>query len=254
VNEAMFDLTGRRALVTGSTRGIGRAIALGLARHGAAVAVHGTKQAAADDMADELRARGVKAVGIAADLSDAAATDRLADEAVAALGGVDVLICNASVQFRRPWDEVPLDEFEMQVNVNLRSTLRLVAKLGPAMCQRGWGRIITIGSVQQYRPHHEMVTYAATKAAQVNAVMNLAKQLGEHGVTVNNIAPGVIDTDRNAAALADETIRQRVMRQIPLRSIGEPTDCVGAAVLMCSEAGRYITGADLIVDGGMRLP
>ncbi|MCX7006240.1 MAG: SDR family oxidoreductase, partial [Kiritimatiellaeota bacterium] len=113
---------------------------------------------------------------------------------------------------------------------------------------------LTIGSVQQARPHPDMIVYAASKAAQENMVRNLAKQLGPDGITVNNLAPGVILTDRNTEVLADETYAERVRQIIPLRSFGESTDCVGAALLFCSDAGRYITGVDLLVDGGMGLP
>jgi NAD(P)-dependent dehydrogenase (short-subunit alcohol dehydrogenase family) len=119
---------------------------------------------------------------------------------------------------------------------------------------RRWGRILTIGSVQQVRPHPAMLVYSATKSALVNLVRNLAPQLAPDGITVNNLAPGAIVTGRNEQVLADETYRRQVLAKIPAGYIGEPGDCAGLAVLLCSEAGRYITGQDLFVDGGMGLP
>ena len=122
------------------------------------------------------------------------------------------------------------------------------------MVARGWGRIVTLGSVQQVRLHPEMIVYAATKAAQANMVRNLARQFAASGVTVNNLAPGVFATDRNADALADPDYRSKVLAAIPAGIIAEPVDIAGAALLLCSDAGRYLTGADIPVDGGLGLP
>jgi NAD(P)-dependent dehydrogenase (short-subunit alcohol dehydrogenase family) len=133
------------------------------------------------------------------------------------------------------------------------ATLRLIQLCEPAMTARRWGRILTIGSVQQSRPHPDMAIYAASKSAQLNLVPNLARQLAPFGVTINNLAPGVISTDRNADALADAVYAAQVRAKIPAGRFGDPGDCTGAALLLCSEAGRYITGQDLYVDGGMAL-
>lgn len=129
----------------------------------------------------------------------------------------------------------------------------MIQRLAPAMIQRKWGRIVTIGSVQESKPHPEMVVYSALKAAQTLMVRNLAKQFAPHGVTVNNIAPGVINTDRSRARLTDQSYRDKVLTGIPAGFLGESGDCSGAALLLCSEAGRYITGQNLYVDGGMSL-
>lgn len=123
----------------------------------------------------------------------------------------------------------------------------------PAMAQRRWGRILTVGSVQEARPHPQMLVYAATKSAQESLSRNLARQLGGQGITVNNLAPGVIQTDRNVSRLADSEYRQKVLDSIPARRFGEPEDCAAAAVLICSDAGRYINGANVFIDGGMQL-
>ena len=132
---------------------------------------------------------------------------------------------------------------------NCRASLQLLQRYVPAMQARGWGRILTVGSVQEVKPHPEMIAYAASKAAQRMLALALAPQLAPFGVTINNLA-GVIDTDRNAAALADPAYVQRLMGQIPAGFVGQPQDCAGLALLLCSDAGRYITGQSIYVDGG----
>ncbi len=250
-----FRLDGRAALVTGSSRGIGRAIALGLAECGAAVAVHGTKAAKAlDETLAEVRKLSPRSVAVTGELSQPDVPARLVADATAALGPLDILVANASIQIRKPWAEVTQAEAEQQMQVNVHATLRMIQAAVPAMRAKKWGRILTIGSVQQQRPHPDMVVYAASKSAQENLVRNLAKQLGPDGITINNLAPGVILTDRNTPVLADEAYAERVRSIIPLRFFGETEDCVGAALLLCSDGGRYITGVDLLVDGGMALP
>ena len=121
------------------------------------------------------------------------------------------------------------------------------------MKEQGWGRILTIGSVQQYKPHKDMLVYAASKCAQMSMVENLAKQLAPYGITINNLSPGVIRTPRNTVALEDKEYEKKVMEGIPCGYTGEPRDCVAGALLLCSEEGRYINGIDLVIDGGMRL-
>ena len=250
-----FRLDGHVALVTGSARGIGRALALGLAECGAAVAVHGVK--ASDALADTLAAvqkLSPRSVAVTGDLAQPDAAKHIVAAATQALGAPDILVINASLQIRKPWAEVTQVEAEQQMQVNFQASLQLIQVAVPAMRQRKWGRVLTIGSVQQQRPHPDMIVYAASKSAQENLVRNLAKQLGADGITVNNMAPGVILTDRNTTVLADETYAARVREGIPLRDFAAPEDCVGAALLLCSEAGRYITGVDLFVDGGLHLP
>ncbi len=246
-----FDLTGRRALVTGASRGIGRAIALGLGGCGASVAVHyARREDAAREVLAELDGRGCVVGG---DLAADDAPARIIDEAAAALGGIDILVLNASVQYIRRWDEPNREEFDRQTAVNFRSLLEMIQRAAPAMVERRWGRIVTVGSVQQYRPYPHMVPYGALKAALEQMVRNLARQLGGHGVTVNNLVPGVIATERTGTIYNDPDVKARAGAGIPLGRVGEPDDCVGAALLLCSEAGAYITGTDLIVDGGYRL-
>lgn len=250
----LFDLSGRTALVTGSSRGIGRAVALALANAGANVAIHASGMAAAlEQTVAQAAALGVRAAGVVADLSEENAARSLYGQTLETFGKLDILICNASIQIPEPWLETTAEHFAKQIRVNLQSTFELMQLAAPAMAGRGWGRIVTVGSVQEARPHPQMPVYAATKCAQTSLVHSLAGQLAGQGITVNNIAPGVINTDRNSDRLADEAYRQIVVGKIPAGRIGSPDDCVGATLLLCSEAGSYITGQNIYVDGGMSL-
>ncbi len=244
-----FDLSGRKALITGSSRGIGAALATALAARGAQVVVHGRE---ASEELDVLASK-VGGKALAADLADADACRDLARRAADLLGGVDILILNASSEMRADWKQVSVGDADLQMAVNFRSSLLLCQALAPAMAERGWGRIIGLGSIQEAKPNPALLVYAAAKAAQTNMLMNLARQLGPSGVTVNNLAPGAIETDRNAAVLADPAYRARVEAQIPAGRVGRPTDCVGACLLLASEAGAYLTGTPLHVDGGWSL-
>ena len=243
----MFDLTGKKALVTGSTQGIGEAVARCFADHGARVFIHGaTSVEKCKRVSDDI---GEAATPVVTDLGDIDCAEQL----YAQTGDVDILVLNASVQYRNPWNTITPEEFQKQIDVNLRASLMLVQKYAPAMLEKGCGRIVFVGSVQQYKPHKDMAVYAATKEAQISLMKNLASQFAGRGVTVNGLAPGVIATPRNDVALADPAYAKVVYSKIPAGYAGEPGDCAGAALLLCSEAGRYITGVDLIVDGGMHL-
>ncbi len=250
-----FGLSGRTALVTGSSRGIGRAIASIFASRGAAVAVHCRDQAEATAAAASISAPGqMPTAGFGADLAEAGAGRRLVDEVIGEFGSLDIVVLNASAQVRRPFADIPADEFAFQVDVNLRATFEILQAALPRMAAAGWGRVLTIGSVQQVRPNPNLAVYAATKSAQVNLAINLAKHYAWRGITVNNLAPGLIDTDRNSDLKADGAVYERLLQTIPAKRAGSPQDCAWPALLLCSPAGSYITGADLLVDGGLHLP
>lgn len=247
----LFNLAGKRALVTGSSQGIGRAIAMALAEAGADVVVHCASDIAkAQAVCSEIETLGRSCSMVVADLAGADAAARIAAQA----GAVDILVLNASVQIRKAWDQVTLDEYRRQIDVNLGSSIWLIQRFAPAMRQKKWGRIVTIGSVQQVRPHPEMLVYSASKSALVNLVKSLAPQFAPNGVTLNNLAPGAIATGRNEQVLSNPEYLKKVLAKIPAGFIGEAADCAGTALLLCSDAGRYITGQDIFVDGGMGLP
>jgi NAD(P)-dependent dehydrogenase (short-subunit alcohol dehydrogenase family) len=250
-----FDLTGRTALVTGASRGIGRAIAIGLAEAGADVVVHYQNAAeAAKDCARAIESAGRRAWIASADFSRAGSGAALARQALGMVPQLDILVLNAGGGIRQAFIDVTAEGFLAQAHANFLAGFELLQACLPPMAARGWGRVVTIGSVQQVRPNPALSVYAAMKSAQLNLVVNLAKQYARHGVTVNNVAPGMIATDATAPQLAQEATRAAILDEIPARSIGEPVDCVGPVVMLCSEAGRYVTGVDLFVDGGMHLP
>jgi NAD(P)-dependent dehydrogenase (short-subunit alcohol dehydrogenase family) len=181
---------------------------------------------------------------------DFAADDagRLLASAVSAWAAVDILVLNASIELPEAYQDISRAHFDRQIAVNLRTPLELLQSLVPPMAERGWGRVLTIGSVQQMRPHPKMMVYAGTKAAQWNWMRNLARQFGGKGVTVNNLAPGVILTARNRDQMAVEGAA--LVERIPAGRLGHPNDLCGAAALLCSDAGAYINGVNLYVDGG----
>lgn len=252
--EGIFKLNGRVALVTGSSRGIGLEIAMWLARAGANVVFHGSCPSARLDAAViRAQALGVKAVGIPSDIGDSEANGTLVQEALKVFGRVDILVQNASIQDYMTIEGFTPDEFSREYNCNLRSTFELVQLLLPGMKARKWGRVVTIGSVNQMRPSPRLAIYSTTKAAMVNLVMNLAREHSRDGVTFNNIAPGVIPTDRNEKALEEDVLRTKLISAIPARRFGSAEDCAALALLLCSDAGGYITGADIPVTGGMHL-
>lgn len=246
-----FRLHGRTALVTGARREIGRAIALILAGAGARVAVHhaGSEEEVADAAAvvAEIQAGGGEAAAFGQDFAVDEAGVALA-AAVNAWSPPDILVLNASIELPEDYRSITREHFDRQIAVNLRTVLELLQMLVPPMAERGWGRVVTIGSVQQERPHPAMLIYAGTKAAQLNWTLNLARQFGGQGVTVNNLAPGAISTARNREQMATEGAA--LAARIPAGRLGTPDDLVGAALLLCSDAGRYINGQNLFVDGG----
>ncbi len=244
------DLSGHRALVTGSSRGIGSAIALEMGRAGADVVVHCcSSREKAEEVSAEIRDMGRISTAEQADLSNPDEVTALADR----LGPVDILVLNASVQIKKNWLDFTLEDFEKHVNCNYLASFLLMQRLVPHMKEQKWGRIVTIGSVQEKKPHEQMLLYSSTKCAQTGLMYSLAGQLAPYGITVNNVAPGVILTDRNTEALADEDYAKQVMASIPAGFYGEKEDCAGIVRLLCSDEGRYITGESIYVDGGKKL-
>ena len=188
---------------------------------------------------------GIAEIAVA-DLCELEATARLCE----VVKKVDVLVLNASVQYKKPWQEITTEDCQKQLNCNFTSSMMLIQAAVPFMKENGWGRIITIGSVQEAKPHPDMLVYSASKAAQTNMMQSLSLQLAKCGITVNNVAPGVIYTDRNVEALSDPEYAKKVRGSIPVGFYGEPEDCAGIVSLLCSEEGRYITGQSIYVDGG----
>ncbi len=240
-------MTKRKALVTGSSRGIGRAIAIDLGKKGAEVFVHYAKNAdKAEEVKEIIEKNGGTAHILRADLTKPEASKDLIKQT----GGIDILVINASVQIKKPYEEITTEDTIMQLNCNFVSSLHLIQSAVPYMKENNWGRIVTIGSVQEVKPHPQMLVYSASKAAQTNMVKSLSLQLAEFGITVNNVAPGVIYTDRNIDALSDKTYAKTVTDSIPSKFYGKPEDCASMVSLLCSDDARYITGQSIFIDGG----
>lgn len=246
-----FSLEGKRALITGSSRGIGSSIAMELAKAGARVILHcsGETKKAEEVKAEIEKNGGIVDEIISADLIKPESAVKIAKLA----GNIDILVLNASIQYRRNWEQITINEFNEQISCNLLSSVLLIQQFVPYMRENKWGRIITIGSVQEVKPHPDMLVYSASKAAQTNMVKSLAAQLAEDGITVNNVAPGVISTDRNAEALSNPEYAKKVIDSIPVGFCGDKSECSGTVLLLSSEAGRYITGQSIYVDGGKSL-
>ena len=240
----------KKALVTGSSRGIGKAIALSLAKDVFEIIVHCSGNTEkAEITKEEIIKNGGKATVVSANLCDIKETKKLCET----VKDIDVLVLNASVQYRNKWENISIEEINNQLNCNYVSSLLLIQSVADNMRNKKWGRIITIGSVQEAKPHPDMLVYSSSKAAQTNMIKSLALQLAKDGITVNNVAPGVIYTDRNKEALADKKYAEFVMNSIPVGFYGEPNDCAGIVSLLCSDEGRYITGQSIYVDGGKSL-
>lgn len=249
-----FRLDGKTAIVTGSSRGIGRAIALAFAEQGADVVVNYRDRAEeANEVAAQISNLGQRALLNQADMGKAEEVRNLYSQTIAAFGKVDIIVLNASVQIRKDWAEYTPEELELQMAVNFKATYELTRLAVADMQTRGWGRVLTIGSVQEFKPHPQMLIYAASKNAQTGLMMNLARQSSGSGITFNNLAPGTIITDRTQGVLENTTYRDQVLAAIPARKLGEPQDCAAAALFICSDAGSYVNGVNLLVDGGMHL-
>lgn len=247
----IFSLAGRKALVTGGGSGIGRAIALGLAAQGADVAVHHLDDAAgAETVCAGIRAAGRSAFAHECDFLQPESVEGLVSTAVAEFGRVDILIANAAIERRMDWHAVDRDHLADHMTANFASLIRLCQLLTPPMAERGWGRVVAIGSVMASRPRAETLAYAALKSAQRTAIRAMARDVAHRGVTMNVVSPGAIETERTAGRYADPAFRSAVVAKIPAGRPGVPQDCVGPVLLLCSDAGSYVNGADIPVDGG----
>jgi len=248
-----FSVTGRRALLTGAGRGIGLAMARALAAGGCAVAIQDIELDVATREADAINLAGGNAIALDGDIQDLSLPDRLVEQTVARFGGVDILVNNAAIQRSNDFLTYPMEEMRSQLNANILAATRLCQLVIPHMQKTNWGRIINIGSIQGLRGNASGPTYAMSKAAMQNLSAGLANCYGAFGITVNCVAPGWFDTHRNRGDFNSPEHKVQKGKAIPLRRVGEPEDCAGVVVLLCSRAGEYITGQTIRVDGGMSL-
>jgi NAD(P)-dependent dehydrogenase (short-subunit alcohol dehydrogenase family) len=250
---SQFDLTGRVAIITGSSRGIGKASALALAEHGARVVISSRKQEACDAVAAEIDAvygEG-RAIAVAANISDKAALQHLVDETRRAFGRVDVLVCNAaSNPYYGPLAGISDEQFRKILDNNILSNHWLIQMVAPEMRERGAGSIIIVSSIGGLRGSSVIGGYNVSKAADFQLARNYAVEYGPEGVRVNCIAPGLIRTDFARALWEDPERIRKANEQVPLRRIGEPEEIAGAVVFLAADASAFMTGQAIVIDGG----
>ena len=245
-----FSLDGRRALVTGASRGIGQAIAVALAQAGADVACASTRRAGTDETAAAIRALGREAWQFAADLSDPHAAAALAEQAEAEAGPVAILVNNAGTIRRHPAVDFPMSDWELVLRTNLDATFVLCQAVGRGMIGRGGGKIINVASLLSFQGGVTVPAYTASKHAVAGLTKALANEWAAKGVQVNAIAPGYIRTDNTQALQEDETRSRQILERIPAGRWGDADDLGGAAVFLASPASDYVNGHVLAVDGG----
>jgi NAD(P)-dependent dehydrogenase (short-subunit alcohol dehydrogenase family) len=250
---SQFDLTGKVAIVTGSSRGIGKAIAEALADHGAKVVISSRKQDACDAVAGEINAKHGegRAIAVAASISSKEALQALVYQAHSAFGRIDVLVCNAaSNPYYGPMAGISDDQFRKILDNNVIANHWLISMAAPEMLERGEGSIIIVSSIGGLTSSTMIGAYNISKAADFQLARNLAAEFGPKGVRVNCIAPGLVRTDFAKALWENPEVLKAVTKTTPLRRIGEPHEIAGAAVFLASPASSFVTGQTIIVDGG----
>lgn len=248
----LFDITGQSALVTGSSRGLGRALALALAGAGAEVTLHGRDATALEEARLEVESvSGRPAHSVSFDVTDSdqvrAALDRLVEER----GTPDILVNNAGLQRRGPIQEFATQDWDDIVSSNLSSVFYVSRALVPGMIQRGSGKIVNIGSVQSMLARETIAPYSATKGAVAQLTKGMAADMARHGIQVNTISPGYFATDMNRALVADEDFNTWVCRRTPAGRWGSLDELAGALLFFSSPASSFVSGQNLFVDGGM---
>ncbi|MGY2735609.1 SDR family oxidoreductase [Sphingomonas sp. UYP23] len=253
---SQFDLTGKVAIVTGSSRGIGKASAFELAEHGAKVVISSRKQDACDAVAAELNARFGEgtAIAVAANISDKAGLQHLVDATRAAFGQIDVLVCNAaSNPYYGPQGGIADEQFRKILDNNIVSNHWLISMVAPEMRERRSGSIIIVSSIGGLRGSTVIGAYCISKAADMQLARNLAHEFGPDNVRVNCIAPGLIKTDFARALWEDPERIEAANKTVPLRRIGEPEEIAGAVVFLASAASSFMTGQTIVLDGGVTI-
>lgn len=251
MSDDLFDLTGKVAVITGSTRGIGRGIAEQFARRGASVVISSRKADVCEEVRDAIVATGGSATAIPCNISDKAQLAALVDGTVTAYGGIDIVVCNAAVNpYFGPLANITDDQYDKIMNSNVRSNLWLCNMALPHVAARGGGACIIISSIAGLKGSRLLGAYGLSKAADFQLARNLAVEWGPKNVRVNAIAPGVIKTDFAKALYEDPKMEAFVTKQYPIGRLGVVDDVSGIAVMLASRAGAFISGQGIVVDGG----
>ncbi len=248
---SLFDLSGKVAVVTGSTKGIGRAIAEAMAEAGARAVISSRKQESCDEVAAAIRAKGQDAIGVACHIGKREDLERLTASVRAKWGRIDILVCNAAVNpYYGPMSGLGDDAFAKVMDTNVRSNIWLCNMVIPEMAERRDGAVIIVSSIAGFKGTDKLGIYAISKAADMQLARNLAVEWGPSNVRVNCIAPAIVRTDFARALWENPEILKAAESTYALRRIGEPEDVAGAAVFLTSRAGNWITGQTIVVDGG----
>jgi NAD(P)-dependent dehydrogenase (short-subunit alcohol dehydrogenase family) len=245
-----MDLTGRTAVVIGGTSGIGRAIAIGLAAHGATVVPAGRRRNLAEEVCDEIRAAGGSALQLAADVRDKQSIVDLHDAVQERCGGTDILVNAAGYTLHRATVEITDDEWSGLMDTNLTGALRACQAFHPSLKASGRGRVINIASLGSFLAFHHVAAYCAAKSALVSLTRSLACEWAPDGISVNAIAPGVFPTELNRPIVSGTARGQEILIRTPMGRFGKPEELVGIAVLLASDGASFLTGQCIAVDGG----
>lgn len=246
-----FDLSGKVAIVTGASRGLGQQFGRALAAAGADLVVTSRNPADLAEFVAEIAAMGRKAVALALDVREQQSIAQFGPAAITAFGKVDILVNNAGCNVRKPALEVSWDDWNLVLDTNLRGTFFVAQAIGRHMVERGYGRIINIGSVTSVMGYAGLAPYCASRGGVKQLTMSLADDWGPRGVTVNCLAPGWFRTEQNKVLYENEQWVEYLKDRIPLRRPGQPGDLEGAIVFLASDASEYVTGQTLLVDGGI---
>lgn len=247
----LFDLSGKRAFVTGSSQGIGQALARGMAEAGASVVLNGRDQNKLEAAAEELRQAGHEVATLAFDVTDHEAAREAVDRFEAETGPIDILVNNAGIQHRAPLEEFPAEAFERLLQTNIASVFHVGQAVGRHMIARGAGKIVNIASVQTALARPGIAPYTATKGAVANLTKGMATDWARYGLQCNAIAPGYIDTPLNKALKDDPAFNDWLSKRTPAGRWGQVHELIGACIFLASDASSFVNGTTVYVDGGI---